>query len=187
MKKKHAIGAMSRTIIELFATQGVFAILFGLVAIFWPDTTIKIFAMLFGAFALLWGVILTVQSLAGIGRLSLWWLELLFGIGGIALGTYLLKNPEVTMQGIILVIGISFILRGIIDFSQAMFSREYLVRQNPWVYAINSFVALLAGVIIVLFPWSSAVAFTWVVGAYAIFMGIMLFVMTYKYEKMLNR
>lgn len=185
--KKHAIGAMSRTIVELFATQGAFAILFGLVALLWPGTTLTVFALMCGIFAITWGVILIAQSILGMGKLSMWWVELLFGIAGVIFGIYLLQHPGLTTSWMLVALGIAFVVRGIVDFSQAMFSREYLVRQNPWLYAINSVFALIAGIVLILFPATSGLAFVWVAGVYAILAGIILITMAYKFQKSIDR
>ena len=42
---------LSGPIIGLVVAQGVIGILFGLAALFWPETTVRVFAVLFGAFA----------------------------------------------------------------------------------------------------------------------------------------
>jgi uncharacterized membrane protein HdeD (DUF308 family) len=61
--------------------QGVFAILFGIVAVFWPGLTLITLVHLFSAFVLIWGVVSIISSILRMNEGGTWWLKLLFGVG----------------------------------------------------------------------------------------------------------
>ncbi len=179
---KKPLSSMSRPLVGLVVTQGVLAILFGIAALFWPGATVKIMAMLFGIFVLVWGITVLVQSLMNIGKVSLWWLEVIFGVLLLGLGVYLVRNPAVTLSFLILFIGFTFVIRGVIDMVQAFFSKEPAVVDNKLLYVISSLVSLIAGVVVLAYPAASGLAFVWVVGLYAIVQGIVLIVLANKFQ-----
>ena len=124
---------LSDSVVGLIVAQGVMAILFGIAALFWPDTTVRVFAVLFGAFVLVWGITLLIQSLFNMSKKNLWWLELIFGVLALGLGVFLVRNPTVTLAWLILMIGFTFIVRGIVDVIQAFFSKDEAVKGNRWI------------------------------------------------------
>lgn len=182
MAKKN-INSLTRPLVGLVVAQGVLAILFGIAALFWPGATVKVFATIFGLFVLVWGISLLIQSLISVGRVSLWWLELVFGVGTLALGVYLVRNPEVTLAWLVLFVGFTFVLRGIVDLVQAFFSKETAVVENKWFYVISALLGLAAGVLVLAYPTASGLAFVWVVGLYAIVEGVVLITLANKFQE----
>lgn len=181
MAKKN-VSELTRPLVGLVVAQGVLAILFGIAALFWPGATVAIFAMLFGVFVLVWGIALLIQSLMGIGRVSLWWLELIFGVAVLALGVYLVRNPAVTLAWLVLFVGFTFVIRGVIDLVQAFFSTERAITENKWFYVISALLGLVAGVLVLTYPAASGLAFVWIVGLYAIVEGIVLIALANKFQ-----
>lgn len=171
------------SLVGLVVAQGVALVLFGLAALFWPGVTVSVFAVLFGAFVLVWGITLLIQSLFNISKWHLWWLELIFGILILGLGVFLVRNPEVTLAWLILLIGFTFIVRGVVDVIEAFFSKDAIIKDSRWIYVVSSIISLLAGVIVLTYPAASGLAFVWVVGLYAIIEGIILVVLANKFRE----
>lgn len=180
------VSAYTRPLVALVVTQGVLAILFGIAALFWPAATVTIIAALFGLFVLVWGISLLIQSLISIGKTGLWWLELVFGIALLGLGVYLVRNPDVTLAWLILFIGFTFIIRGVVDLVQAFFSDDVAVKENKWFYVISALLGLAAGIIVLLHPAASGLAFIWVVGLYAIVQGTVLIVLASRFQSLVE-
>lgn len=176
----------TQPMVGLVVTQGVLAILFGIAALFWPGATANVFALLFGGFVLVWGIALLVQGLISIGREGMWWLELVFGVLVLGLGVYLVRNPDVTLSWLILLIGFTFVIRGVVDLIQGLFSKEVYVRENRWFYLIGAALGLAAGVITLLHPATSGLAFVWVVGLYAIAEGIILVTLAKRFQDLVE-
>ncbi len=180
------VSSYTRPLVGLVVTQGVLAILFGIAALFWPGATASIVATLFGMFVLIWGISLLVQSLIGIGKTGLWWLELVFGIAVLGLGVYLVRNPDTTLAWLILFIGFTFVIRGVVDLVQAFFSNDIAVRENKLFYIISALLGLAAGVVVLLHPAAGGLAFLWVVGLYAIVQGVVLIVLANKFQALVE-
>lgn len=183
---RQSVSSFTRPLVGLVVTQGVLAILFGIAALFWPGVTVAIFAMLFGIFVLVWGISLLIQSLMSVETVSLWWLELIFSVAVLGLGVFLVRNPDVTLRWLVLLIGFTFIIRGIVDLVQAFFSRERAVTDNRWFYAISALLGVVAGVIILAYPTAGGLAFVWVVGLYAIIYGAVLIVLANKFQQRID-
>jgi uncharacterized membrane protein HdeD (DUF308 family) len=158
----------------LVVAQGVLAVLAGIAMLFWPAATAVLLVVIFGIFVLVWGIIGLVQSLLGIGKISTWWLELAFSILAIGLGVFLLRNTEVGLALFILLIGFTFIIRGVVDLLTAFFSRDEQVREARALFVVTGILGLVAGVIVLSQPVASGLAFIWIVGLYTVLQGSMM-------------
>jgi uncharacterized membrane protein HdeD (DUF308 family) len=163
------------------ALRGMVAILFGLAAVFWPGLTLVTLVYLFGGYVLATGLVNLVVGLTnlnGVG-VSFWGriLLLLLGAGEVGVGIYLLRHPHVTFATFILLIGLTLIVRGLIDLFAGIFgegSATYRVTN-----VIGGLIAGIAGVILLLQPESAGVAFVWVLGLYALIVGPMLIALAF--------
>lgn len=155
----------------LLVAQGVVAVLFGIAALFWPGLTATLFISLFGVFVVVWGLISLVHSLLKMGRSSLWWLELIFSVLVVGLGVFLLRNMEVTLAVVILLVGFTLIVRGIVDFVTGLFSREAEVREARSFYVVGGVLGVVAGAIILAHPVSTGLVFVWALGLYLLLQG----------------
>lgn len=183
---KKPLSSFTRPLVGLIVSQGVLAILFGIAALFWPQATVSIIAILFGLFVLVWGISLLIQSLLNLGKISLWWLELLFGVALLGVGVYLVRNPEVTLMWLVLLIGFTLVVRGLVDIVQAFFSNEPAVVANKWLYAFSAVLGLVAGIIVLTYPAASGLAFVWVLGLYAIVQGVVFIVLASKFQELIE-
>ena len=169
----------------LVVAQGVLAILFGIAALFWPGATIALIVILFGIFVLAWGIANFIHSLVSIGKVSTWWLELIFSIVTIGLGVFLLRNTLVSIEIFILLVGFTFVLRGAIDLIKSLFSNDQDVKESRIYYAISGILGLIAGMIVLAQPAASGVAIVWIIGLYSILQGSMVVVISLKARQQL--
>lgn len=183
---KKPISSFTQPLVGLVVAQGVLSILFGIAALFWPQATVGIIAVLFGLFVLVWGITLLIQSLINIGKISLWWLELLFGVALLGVGVFLVRNPEVTLAWLILLIGFTLVIRGLVDLVQAFFSKEPAIMENKWLYGFSALIGLVAGVVVLVYPAASGIAFVWVLGLYAVIEGSVLIVLASKFQSFIE-
>lgn len=152
---------------------GILTMLFGIAALFWPGLTLVTFVYLFSAYMLVWGVVSVVKGLVDLtSGISMWWLSLIFGFLGIGVGVYLVRHPLVTFGTLILLIGFTFILRGVVDILGG-----FTAGQTSTARAL-SFIAgalgVLAGVFMLTQPAEAGVAFVWVLGLYSLLAGPLL-------------
>ena len=70
----------------MFAVRGVLAIVFGILALIWPESTKTALVLLFGAFVLVDGIFAVAAGIASHGYFDRWWALLLEGVTGIVIG-----------------------------------------------------------------------------------------------------
>lgn len=149
--------------------QGVAAIFFGIVAIFWPGLTLATLVYLFSAFILAWGIVEVINGLLSVRRRDTWWLTLVFGVAGLSVGTYLVRHPGVSFTALILILGLVLIGRGLLDLMAAFIEPRGSSRRA--LMLIIGVVALIAGIILLFQPEAGGVAFVWILGLYALVFG----------------
>lgn len=162
---------LSKQLWGLLVAEGVVAILAGLALLLWPGATLVILIVLFGVFVLVWGIVELVKSLLSIGKIGTWWIQLIFSLLVIGLGVFLLRNVGITIAVFILLIGFTFIARGLMDILIGFFSKEKEVRENRILFFVMGIIGIVAGVLVFAQPVSSGLVFIWVVGLYAILQG----------------
>jgi len=158
-------------LVGLLVAQGVAGVLFGIAALFWPGLTVSLLVTIFGVFMVVAGVIGLVHSLLGVGRDKLWWLELLMSVLIVGLGVYLLRNVGVALALFILLVGFTFVLRGIYDVVAGLFGAHKDEEVSRWLHVVAGVIGVLAGVIVLSHPAASGLVFVWAVGLYALLRG----------------
>lgn len=149
---------------------GVVSILFGILALFWPNLTVALFIMLFGVFVLIWGVVGLIISISSINTRKFWWLELTFSVLAVGLAVYLLRNPETAASLFIFLIGLTFLVRGVIDVLEALFDSAVVGSQRVFNIVLGA-IGIIAGIITLAHPVDAGLAVVWIVGLYAVLYG----------------
>lgn len=158
---------------------GVVSILFGILALFWPGLTVALFIMLFGVFVLLWGIIGLIVSISTISTNKFWWLELIFSVLAVGLAVYLLRNPEAAASIFIFFIGITFLVRGVIDVLEGLFDGEAASSQRVFSIVLGV-LGIIAGIITLTNPVTAGLAVVWIVGLYAVLYGSLLIAFAFR-------
>ena len=153
--------------------RGIITTLFGVAAVFWPGLTLRTLVFLFSAFILVIGI---VDVVAGIGKLLHGTeavltrvLTLLLGVLQIGVGVYLLRHLTVRLAVFILLIGFSFLVRGIFEIVEGLFSEGPSVHRVLLI--IVGILGVLAGIIVLFQPVAGGLAFIWILGVYALITG----------------
>ncbi|HOA75447.1 MAG TPA: HdeD family acid-resistance protein [Phycisphaerae bacterium] len=150
--------------------RGIAAIVFGVLAFFWPGITLLVLVLLFAAYALVDGV--TAIGLAAVGRTGerAWWEMMLVGILGVAAGIIAFVWPGLTAFVLLLVIAFWAIARGIFEIAAAIQLRKALT--NEWLLILAGALSILFGVLLLFWPAAGALAVVWMIGIYAILLGV---------------
>ncbi len=151
-----------------YIIRGVLALLLGLAALFWPQSTVALLIQLVGIFAILNGA----ASLYSTWQARLPRSYQLSGWFSVGVGAVLLFLPGVTVHLLFLLVGIWAVFQG---GSLFMLSRDY-PRGDPDRGLLTGIavVAVLVGLILIFWPGSGAVAVSWVIAAVALITGSML-------------
>lgn len=159
----------------LMALRGTLAILFGIVALLWPGITLLVLALLFGAWALLDGISLLVSAFRQGWAHAHWhdWVpSLLAGLLGIAVAVVTVLMPAITVLVLTIVAAILLIGVGVAEIMIAVRLRR-LIRGEVFL-ALAGLFGIIAGIVILIWPLSGALALTFMLGVYALVSGVLL-------------
>jgi uncharacterized membrane protein HdeD (DUF308 family) len=164
---------LSRLVSEFWwigVIQAILAILFGVVATFWPHLTLVTLVYLLAAFVIAIGLTEIARGLMSVRARDTWWMTLIIGLLTLGVGIYLARHPSVSFGTFILVVGISFIAWGVIELIRSFL--EPITTSSKILNYIAGLSGIAAGIIILLQPVAGGVAFVWVLGLYAFVYGI---------------
>jgi uncharacterized membrane protein HdeD (DUF308 family) len=159
------------------ALRGVFAILFGLIALLVPGATILSLVLFFSAYMLVDGIFGIVAAVRAARQGERWGLLILEGILNIAVGVIAFLMPGLTVIAFVLLLAAwSLVSGGLMLGAAFRLSREH----GRWWLALGGIVSIVFGVLLAIAPVIGAVVLTWWLGAYALMFGIALLVLAFK-------
>jgi uncharacterized membrane protein HdeD (DUF308 family) len=157
---------------RMLLLRGVLAILFGIVAVLWPNLTLFWLVAMFAVFALLSGGVSIVSAFRIRRTDRKWWLPLLLGIVSVAAGVYALVYPAMTVLALVLLMGANAIVTGALDVAIAIRWRKVL--RGQWLLVLSGIVSVLFGVLVFAAPGAGALALVWLISLYAVITGVLL-------------
>ena len=153
------------------ALRGVVAILFALIAFFWPEITARALILLFGAYALVDGIFALVAGLRLARHHGRSTALLVEGILNIVIAIIVFVWPGPALLALIYLIGIWAIVTGIVLVAAGM----ALVRlAGELLLVVSGILSILLGIVLLVHPVVGVVALSWWLGAYALLFGIIL-------------
>ena len=152
-------------------TWGVLTVVLGALILVWPGTSILIASTLFGVYLLLSGfagvaMAFTLPESAGM-RILLF----ISGVLSVILALLCFRNfgDPAPILLLSIWIGVSFIVQGVSIVAVAISYKELPAR--GW-YVVLGVLSVIAGVVMLVWPWDSIVVLTLVVGVWLVVMGI---------------
>ena len=166
----------------VWTLRGIAAILFGIAAVFWPGLTLVTLVYLFAAYVLVTGVFELIHGIMGIGKRGTWMLDMLFGLIAIVAGIYLVRHPNLRFATFILILGFTFIARGLIEAVTAFTASSSATERTLLI--LGGAVSTLAGIIVLFQPVAGGVAFVWILGVVALVEGPILIALSQDAKKL---
>ena len=164
----------------LILLRGIAAIIFGVLAFVWPGITLVTLVLLFGAFTLVDGVLALGHAIMGGNVGSRWWLALI-GVLGILVGLMAFVRPGYFALVLLVFMASWAIVLGVFQIIGAVRLRKEI--DNEWAIGLSGALSVLFGVVLLVAPGAGALAFIWVIGAYAVVFGILLVMAALKLKK----
>lgn len=163
----------------LFLVRGVFAIVFGVLAVVWPLATIFALTLMWGAYALVDGGIALWAGVSGHveARGDRWWLSIL-GVFGIIAGLFALFAPGVVATALLLTIGIWAIVIGLFQVVGAIRLRKEI--EGEWLLGLGGVLLVAFGVMIFLQPTAGALSVIWLISLSSTIYGVIMVVLAFK-------
>jgi uncharacterized membrane protein HdeD (DUF308 family) len=153
----------------MFLFRGVFAVLFGIVALVWPNITLAALVYVFGIFALISGITAMVAALRNT-EFPGWGFLLFEGILAILAGTIALVWPGITVIAFLYLLAAWAILTGILALVAPL---AYPMSGGRAVLSVLAgLLSIVFGILIAAQPWSGLLAVVCLIGLYAILVGI---------------
>ena len=153
------------------ALSGIAAILFGLIAIFWPGITAAALVLLFGIYALLDGVFALVAGLRLASRHGRSGPLLLEGVLNIVIALVIFAWPAAALVALVYLIAVWAVITGVALLVAGLALIRFM---GELLLVIGGLLSILLGVILFIHPVVGIVALSWVLGCYALLFGIML-------------
>lgn len=168
----HTTHKVAGTAKAALGVQGGVAITFGVTAMFWPGLTVLVLAYLFSIFLIADGSILLITGLV-------WWrdasriLRVLWGVLQMGAGLWVLNRPDVTFAVLIVILGLSLLLRGAFGLTYAVMRTSDPPAERI-MHSVLGMLGIIVGTVVVLQPVAGGLAFVWVLGVYALISGTVL-------------
>jgi uncharacterized membrane protein HdeD (DUF308 family) len=155
----------------LFVVRGLLAIVFGILAFVKPDVALAGLVTLYGVFALTDGLVSLAGCFNFAGTKLVWWL-LLEGLFGVTAGVLTFVMPGVTALVLLGFLGAWLIASGAVRIALAIEMRKVI--EGEWLAALAGLCSIVAGVLTFVSPLQTAVAWMWLMGAYALVVGFVM-------------
>lgn len=154
--------------------RGIAALIFGLLAFFWPGATGFALVILFGAYAFIDAVFALVSAIRAAEAHERWWAFLLEGIVGLVIAAIVVFRPGVAALALYFTIAIWAVLTGIFEIIAAVQMRA-LIPNEFWLI-LGGILSIVFGVLLFVFPLIGILTVIYLIGFYAILFGIVMIV-----------
>ncbi|MCX5151312.1 DUF308 domain-containing protein [Streptomyces sp. NBC_00320] len=148
----------------------------GILVLVWPDETLHILAVIIGLQLLVAGVFRFVSAFShssdGGGRLA----GVLVSMLAFLAGVLVLRHPMQTIGALSLVLGVFWLLSGVLTAYTAIADRDLLHRGLLFGLGV---LGTVAGIVVLCFPVDSAVALTRLLGLWLVLLGVFEVVMAF--------
>jgi uncharacterized membrane protein HdeD (DUF308 family) len=165
------------------ALRGVAALAFGIFTLIWPDLTLWALVVLFGAFVLVDGVFTlaaVIRNERGTRQRRGW---LIFeGIVSIAIGVITFVWPDITALALLFLIAAWAFILGALRLAAAIQMRREI--DDWWLPALSGALSIAFAVLLVITPGAGALVITWLIGWFALFIGVLLLMLAFRVRKL---
>lgn len=160
------------------ALRGVFAIIFGLIALINPGLTLFALVFLFGAYSLVDGVFGVAAAVRAAEAHNRWGWLLVEGIAGIVAGIVAFVVPGITAIVLLYLIAAWALVTGVFELIAGFRLRGHLA--NEWLLLLSGAASIILGVLLIVRPGAGALALLWLIGFYAILFGVLMLILAFR-------
>jgi uncharacterized membrane protein HdeD (DUF308 family) len=160
--------------------QGVAAIVFGLLTLMWPDLTLWALVVLFGAYVLVDGVSVLLDVFTGNAPRDDRAVLVFQGLAGVAAGIVTLVWPDITALALLFLIAAWAFVRGAMEIVAAVRYRREL--RHEWLLGVSGVLSIVFGLLLVITPGAGALVITWLIGWYALVVGVVLLALAWRFR-----
>jgi uncharacterized membrane protein HdeD (DUF308 family) len=152
----------------LAVVMGIVSVVLGLLAMFYPGATIVTVAIFFAAWLFVSGFYEVITSFTRDGDTGSRVLHAIIGVLSVIVGFALLRTPFQSVEVFIFVLGIFWLVQGVMTFIAAFQQKE----GRNW-RIVMGLLGVLAGIIILTYPISSALTLAFIGGIWLVVLGVL--------------
>lgn len=160
------------------ALRGLFAIIFGLIALFSPGLTLVALVILFGAYSLVDGIFGVVAAVRAAESHTRWGWLLVEGIAGILTGVITFVWPGITAIVLLYLIAAWALVTGVLELIAGFRLRGHLA--NEVMLLLGGAASIIFGVLLIMRPAAGALALLWLIGVYALVFGALVLTLAFR-------
>jgi uncharacterized membrane protein HdeD (DUF308 family) len=159
--------------------RGIAAVAFGLAAFVWPGLSLFMLMLLWAAYAIVDGGFALAAALLGRDHdaASRLWLGLSGSVSLVA-GLLAIAWPGMTAAVLVLVIASWAIASGVLEIWAAIYLRREI--DGEWLLGLTGLLSIAFGVILFVQPAAGALALAWLIGAFAVLIGVSLMALAFR-------
>jgi len=165
----------------VFGLRGLLSIIFGVLALVWPEITLLTLVTLFGVFVLVDGVLDLLAGFASAESNRRWWVLILEGLVEIGVALMTFFWTDITAIVLLYFIAAWAVLSGLMEIIAAVQLRRMI--ENEWAMILGGILSIVLGVLLIIFPQAGAVSLTWLIGIFAIIFGILFVILAFQLRK----
>jgi uncharacterized membrane protein HdeD (DUF308 family) len=165
----------------VFLIGGLASLLFGILAFARPGLALLVLSMFFAAAILVDGVFSVIGSLQNREKDG-WWVMLLIGALGIAVGGYALLNPPVSMLAFVFIVAFQAIVLGVFLVMLGYRVRKATTRE--WILYVTGALSILFGVLVIAQPAAGSLTIVYLIAAWAIVIGALKLAFAFRIRKL---
>jgi uncharacterized membrane protein HdeD (DUF308 family) len=158
--------------------RGFIAVVFGLIAWFWPGLALYTLIVLFSVTVIAGGLLSIVAAIRSISEKERWLTLAAEGAIGVGAGLVALIWPDLAAKTFLYIIAIWAILSGVLEIIAAVRLRREI--SNEWFLGLTGLASILFGIIAIARPLSGALAVLWLIGIGSIFIGAFLILLGWR-------
>ncbi len=162
----------------IFLVKGILGILFGLMALFMPGVAMASLVMAFGAYAFVDGASTLWAAIKNRKADGQWWLLALEGLLGLVIGWMALSSPGTVSLAFLMFYAIWAIFGGVLRILTALRLRKEI--EGEWFMIAGGVISVLFGGFLLTQPVAGLVSIMWMIGAFALIVGISLVMLAMK-------
>ena len=153
---------------KMLLVRGAVAVVFGIIAIAWPDTTLVVLVVLWGVWALVDGIGLATQAFSSGATRNQRVLFGLMALVALVVAFLAITRPSMAASAVTWILGIWLLVRGLFELVGAFTTTTSTPR---WLLVLGALLDLVLGALFVANPGQSAVALAVVLGVIALVWG----------------
>jgi uncharacterized membrane protein HdeD (DUF308 family) len=157
-----------RTLWQLMLLRGVLAAVFGLYALFSPESALLALVFVYGFYALMDGVTAIVLGIRH-RHAGHWGWQLVQGVASLVAGLVALFWPGPTVLALVLIVAVWSIVLGVTGIVEAFAARS---QGESWGWpVVGGVVAIVFGIVLLASPGAGALLLLWVIGVSTLALG----------------